>query len=634
MEELLQESGKTLASDSVHIVPEIARPRFNSFEKWVLRKVRSLLLGLCDTYFWSYSIGLTGHSNPSRDPQSGQKRSSREIQLPSITIVIPVAEPTEKLRDTIQSLLAARYNWLCISVVWLEARETSLEEKLAHPNIRFYTAKPGINKSAAIREVLHHTATTPVLAWLEPGDTLTGNILEQVGKCFKRSPKLAGVLAPEQRFSAEQPASMSADFSFLWTQSFRFSAKLFGRRECLWGASHTFVGTDYDCNDWAVALNCSRTSKIKLLSNGFWVAASDRPGSTSAECEQIKRKISAAMWRTERLRRSVVQGPVRLMTRLFRPNSMSRNKAEASPSNSVCRLIRDQGDSSVPSVLAEGLLGFSSGMESEFHGCYEWRFPGRAPIARKVFCHRRTGTLIFEPITIPDFEQIRSGTLKIRVEPLQDRSASLRAKGVANVQAALPEVLKAQLGKKVRIARLAVSPQNESVVALAGLDHQIESNQLNAATYSSKESDRVNAQIVGSEWLFDILVLGESLDTVQTPLALLRKAANYLRQDGWLILGSTTYATDRLADWRQTIPVWSSDSKFIFSQGALTDITRVAGFETRRLIGLSAKQLECLGMKAAEALDWVHTVVPTLFHNGEKCVSKEQYVLLACQRKF
>jgi hypothetical protein len=616
MEESLQESGKTLASDSVHTVSEIAGPRFNSFEKWILRKVRSLLFGLCDTYFWFYSSGKIG----------GRPK------LPCITVVIPVAEPSEKLRHTIQSLLAARYNWLCIIVVWLEAREKLLEEKLAHPNIRFYTVKPGINKSAALREVLHHTETTPVLAWLEPGDTLTGNTLEEVGKCFKRSPKLAGVLVPEKRFSPEQSASMSADFSFLWTQSFCFSVKLFARREYLWGASQTFVGTDYDFNDWAVALNSSRTSKIKMLSNGFWAAASDRRGSTSAEYDHIKRKISATMWSTERLRRSVIQKLVRLLTPLFRLSSMTRNRA--SPFNSVCRSIEYRGDNSVPSVLTEGLLGFSSGMESEFHGCYEWRFPGRAPIARKVFCHRRTGTLIFEPITIPDFEQIRSGTLKNRVEPLQDRSASLRAKGVANVQAALPEVLKAQLGKKVRIARLAVSPQNSSVVALAGLDHQIESNQLNTATYSSKESDRVNAQIVGPESLFDILVLGESLDTVQTPLALLRKAANYLRQDGWLILGSTTYATDRLADWRQTIPVWSSDSKFIFSQGALTDISRVAGFETRRLIGLSAKQLECLGMKAAEALDWVHTVVPTLFHNGENCVSKEQYVLLACQRKF
>src|SRR5260370_25768797 len=127
MEELLQESGKTLASDSVHIVPEIARPSFNSFEKWILRKVRSLLFGLCDTYFWFYSSCETG----------GRPKTQREIQLPSITVVIPVAEPTEKLCHTIQSLLAARYNWLCITVVWLEAREKSLEEKLAHPNIRF-----------------------------------------------------------------------------------------------------------------------------------------------------------------------------------------------------------------------------------------------------------------------------------------------------------------------------------------------------------------------------------------------------------------------------------------------------------------------------------------------------------------
>jgi hypothetical protein len=614
MEQRLQESRKTVPSESVQLGPEIARPRFSSLENWILRKTRRFLFNLCDGYFWFHGF--------------------REIQFPSVTIILPVAGRTERLAETIKSLLAARYSELYIAVVWLGRREESFEEESEHPNIRFYTAKPGVTKAEAIREILFRTAAS-VFAWLEAGDGITPNVLEQVGKLFLESPKLSGVLVPELHFPTAQSVPKSIDFSFLWTQSFSFGIKLFARRECLWGAGEAFAGTDYDCNDWAVALNSSRFSKIKMISDGFWVAGQSTPDATSTEGDLIRLKIGGSMWWTERLRRSAVERLVRVITSLYPSKSKTGNKAEESSFVSAFRLSKDCENSPSSSVLTESLLGFSAGVESEFRGSYQWCFADREPIARKVFSYRKTGTLLFEPITIAESNQARGETLKIQVDAVQERSAILRAKGVGNLIAALPEALEAQLRRKVRIAPVSLPTHNPPGVSSAeAFDRRIEPRQWITAACPPPDPEQADSQIIGLESPFDILVLQRSLDTVQKPLTVFRNAANYLKRDGWLIVACSTYITDPFADWQRPKPILSTDCKMIFSQNALIDLVRVAGFETKRLIGLSDKELENFGSKIANAFDWIRTVGSTLFDAGQDRISSETYVLLACQRKF
>jgi hypothetical protein len=281
------------------------------------------------------------------------------------------------------------------------------------------------------------------------------------------------------------------------------------------------------------------------------------------------------------------------------------------------------------------LRGFSGGVEGEFRGDYQWCFADRISIDRKVFCYRKTGTLIFEPITIAESNQAKGESLKIHIAPVQEQSALLRAKGVANLIAALPKALEAQLGRKIRIAPVSLPTDNPPAVALAKeFDRQIEPRQWITAACSPPDGEQAESQTIGLEGPFDILVLQQSLDSVEKPLTVFRNAANYLKRDGWLLVGCSTYITDPFADWQRPKLILSTDCKMIFSKNALVDLVRVAGFETRRLIGLSDRRLESFGMQAPAAFDWARAVGPTLFHAAEEWIGKENYVLLACQRKF
>jgi hypothetical protein len=592
---------------------QTARPRFSSLGNWILETVRRSLLNFCDAYFWLHGF--------------------REVQLPSITIVIPVADQTEKLAETIKSLLAARYNELYVSVVWLEPRRASIQGELEHPNIQFYGANPGATKVEAIRQILVQTGT-PVFAWLEPGDTITPDVLQQIGKLFLRSPRLGGVLVPKQQLFAPQAAPQLVNFSFLWAQNSSLPVKLFVRREYEWAAGKTFAGTDYDCDDWAVALNTSRFSRVKTISNGFWFPGRSSSHTASTESDQVRSKISAVMWCTERLRRSALQRFVEVSTLPSESKPEFHGKSARSSSADHSDRSKEWMDGLVPSALSESLVGFYAGEESEFQGAYRWYFANRESIIRRIFYYPKAEISIFEFLSKSDHQQTRARILDVHVDPEHERRAKMQAKGAANLLAALPQALRVKVGNNGRAAIFQSPTQLAPFTHSGGVCQQSHPSRSTHTTPDSTKSQQEGFDVIKSEQLFDILVLQQSLNTLQKPWVVLRNAANHLKWGGWLVIGCTAFvaAPPLSVGWQVSPSVLSADCQMIFSQRALVDLVQLAGFRTNRLIGLSEGQLEYFALSPPETSDWIGAVVPTFFQSSENRSTKESYVLLVCQR--
>jgi hypothetical protein len=530
------------------------------------------------------------------------------VLLPSITIVIPVARQTQGLVETIESLLSARYRRLCISLVALGETAKIVERLPRHPSIRFFEAPSGATIAEAIRPMLLWAAS-PIVAWLEPGYTLSSNALFRVGEIFRRN-RTGAVLVPKRETFVKPPASQAdnLDFDFLSAQNCSFPVKIFVDRERFWAAAMTFAGTNYDCNDWAVALNTARFSRVLLLGDGYYQSV-DRGGNLSTgESQKIKTRISAQMWWTERVRQSVWQRCVKAFDHFASWRLKDNNGFEQRHPVKGLRML-------VPPVFTGDLAGFSSGEAIEFLGTYQWLFA--TPITRSVYFDRETEVLIFQQPSDSNHSQNGSTTIKVRPSSEEERHTQALAQGTTNLLHGLFEPLRGELGDHIQASVFSITKPLQ-------------------AAESFVIGPRTSDQTTEPNALFDLLIMERPLNTSLRPHVLLRRAANQLKWNGWLIIGCTIFDFQTLDEsWPRSPYIMQLDHELSFSARALGDLLQVAGFTHRHVLGLTPSQVEDFAGEATTRARRFHDLAQTLFQTGpENGFKKSCLVILACQRTF
>src|SRR5260221_231791 len=83
---------------------------------------------------------------------------------------------------------------------------------------KFFEAPSEAAIAEAMRPILLW-ATSPIVAWLAPGDSFSSNVLHQVGETFRRN-RAGAVLVPKRGSFTERPAGQAGnlDFGFLSAQ--------------------------------------------------------------------------------------------------------------------------------------------------------------------------------------------------------------------------------------------------------------------------------------------------------------------------------------------------------------------------------------------------------------------------------
>jgi hypothetical protein len=553
-----------------------------------LEKVKRLSFFVCDAYLSIQGI--------------------HDVLLPSITIVIPVTGRTEALVGTIESLLSARYSGLCISIVGLKDMAKIVEKLPRHPSIKFFEAPSGATVPEAIRPMLLW-APSPIIAWLEPGDTFSSNVLYRVGDIF-RGKRAGAVLVPKHESLTEGVPSHAGnlDFGFLSTQNSSFPAKIFVDRERFWAAAKTFAGTNYDCNDWAVALNTARFSRVQLLADGYYQSADSVENFSIGESQKIKARISAQMWWTERLRQSVWRWRVKAFDRLASWRLKCNKRFEQRHPVKGVRML-------VPPVFTGDLAGFSSGEAIEFLGTYQWLVA--TPIARSVYFDRETEVLIFLQPGDSNHNQNGSAPTEVKVSPGEERHTQALAQGTTNLLHGLFEPLRGQLGGHIEASVFSITKPLQ-------------------AAESFVIGPRTSDQTTEPNALFDLLVMEQPLNTSLRPHAVLRRAANQLKWNGWLVFGCTIFDFQTLNEnWSRSASMMQPDHELCFSAKALGDLLQVAGFTPHHVLGLTPSQVEDFAWEATTRAERVHDLAQTLFQTApENGFKKGGLVILACQRTF
>ena len=554
----------------------------------LLEKVKRLSYFVCDAY-----LGIQG---------------IHDVLLPSITVVIPVAGRIEGLVETIESLLSARYSGLCISVVGLKDMAKIVEKLPRHPSIKFFEAPSGATAPEAIRPMLLW-APSPIIAWLEPGNTFSSNVLYRVGDIF-RGKRAGAVLVPKHESLTEGVPSHAGnlDFEFLSAQNSTFPVKIFVDRERFWAAAKTFAGTNYDCNDWAVALNTARFSRVQLLANGYYRPAHGVDSLSTDECQKIKATISAQMWWTERLRQSVWRRCVNAFDRLASWHLKDNKRFEQLHPVKGVRML-------VPPVFTGDLAGFSSGEAIEFLGTNKWLFA--TPITRSVYFDRETEVLIFLQPGDSNHSQNGSAPTELKVSPGEERHTQALAQGTTNLLYGLFEPLRGQLGGHIEASVFSITKPLQ-------------------AAESFVIGPRTSDQTTEPNGLFDLLVMERPLNTSLRPHVILRRVANQLKWNGWLVFGCTIFDFRTLDEnWSRSASIMQPDHELCFSAKALGDLLRVAGFTPRHVLGLTPSQVEDFAWEATTRAERVHDLVQTLFQTApENGFKKSGLVILTCQRMF
>jgi hypothetical protein len=588
-DDLQEESVRRDNATFSRLEERLAVNRSASLTDRFLEKARRLSLSVCDAYLNIQGI--------------------RDVRLPSITIVIPVTEKTEKLTRTIESLLSAQYTRLCISLVGLEGTTKIFERLPRHRSIKFFEAPAGATMTEGIRPMLLW-ADSPIIAWLEPGQTFTPNVLHRVGDIFRQS-RVGGVLVPEEKtFVAQQAASTSnLDFGFLFAQDPSFPATIFVRRKVFWGAAKTFAGTDYDCNDWSVALNTARFFEVRLLAGGFYRSGGSPKNPPVKERQKIRARITADMWWTERVRQSARRRCVRMFNR-FASLSLQNKETSARP--------QQQGNwlqMRVPPILTESLAGFSTGERMEFLGAYRWSFA--TPITRKVFFDCANELLIFQQLSQEN--QIQDGLeiVERKVSSEKERCAQAFARGATNLLRGLLKPLGEQVGDHIRVSVFPTAKQNQTIDSL------------------TPRPEREGFEIRKPNELFDLLIVDQPLNSSLRPHRLLRHAANHLTWGGWLIAGCTIFEIETLnADWCESTAMMQSGHEVVFTRKSLGDLLQVAGFTATHVLGLTQPEPEIYALESSATNARLCALAQRLFQTAVKNTAGENYLLLACQRTF
>ena len=379
-------------------------------------------------------------------------------------------------------------------------------------------------------------------------------------------------------------------------------------RERFWAAAATFAGTDYDFNDWAVALNTARFSRVQLLGDGYYQSVDSSENLSTDESQRIKARISAQMWWTERVRQSVWRWCVNAFDRFDRWRLKDNKRFEQRHPVKGLRML-------VPPVFIGDLTGFSSGEAIEFLGTYRWLFA--TPITRSVYFDRETESLILQQPSDSNHSQNRSATTEVKVSLGEERHRQALAQGTTNLLQGLFEPLRGQLGDHIQTAIFSITKPAQAAESFVGrpqkADHTAEPNAM-----------------------FDLLVMERPLNTSLRPHVLLRRAANQLKWNGWLVFGCTIFDFQTLDEsWPRSPSIMQLDHELSFSARALGDLLQVAGFTPRHVLGLTPSQVEDFAGEATTRAGRVHDLAQRLFHTApENDFKKSCLVILACQRIF
>jgi hypothetical protein len=584
MEDQLPDLPSLTGEGSAHDLPKGSTAQVAEWKNSFLERVRRFSLSLWGTYL--ARIGI------------------REVHLPPITIVISAVGSSKNLGETIGSLLSARYRRLHIAVVAL-ADDTEVAKNIPeHPDVKLRVAQSGTNRSGAIRSVLLRSEN-PVFAWLEPGDILSGDVLNRVGRAFRRSEQVGGVIVRQEDAPFKRsPDSEIWDFNTLRVKTCSFPAKLFVRRELYWAATKTFAGTDYDCDDWAVALNSSRFSHVQALSGGSYQPAHPEAEGSAEKSRKAESMIDASMWWSERLRWSIRQRLKWQAPHALRPHSSHTKSAGANIANPWIGRSAAFVDLFTPLSGIDHLAGLSPGETIAFLGSYRWSFRNQPALARSIFWDQGTDILILQRTV--ESNQLQEGAeVEISIEAGKEQEAQTLAAGTAVLLRDLPGELRSHFARDILI----------STWPLPG---------------RTQETDPT---IFGSP--FDLLVLSRHLNVFARPLVTLRKAANNLRWGGSLIVGCATFEKGTVdIDWRQSAQFMQSEYALLYSKDALFDAITVAGFEVTRFILLAAQDLSALA-KPDRTRQQLRTIGTALGGDPNRAqFGSGYYMLLLCRRNF
>jgi hypothetical protein len=434
----------------------------------------------------------------------------REENLPPMTIVIP-AGATGKVSETIRSLLGSQYRQLRIVAAG------SFDQQLAdrtgdRPAVRILETKSEGSRAQTIRSVLL-PSVDPVFAWLEPGETLSFDTLNRVGRIFRGNGRVGGVVVQDKTAPLDQSSIPETEWEFesLGANDSGFSGKLFVRRECFWAAVKIFAGTDYDCNDWAVAMNTARFHRVKSIAGGYHRISGAHLNGDEEQNRNIRARVDASVWPTERLRQSIRKWLRRLCGQIADLSLgfgtwFARRAIDAS-TNECGPWI----DCYVPPLWVKDLAGFSPGEAIALLGCYRRSFGDQAQEIRSVYLDRTTGILALRSGSADLPEEVltklgaspyqeygeRNGIVVVDVGSEMERQAEKLAKGLENLLQKVPELARTLLGDHLRIS-------------------------------VSSDSPGRRREIEGLEYGADLVILPRLLNVFPRPLIALRQSVNSL----------------------------------------------------------------------------------------------------------
>jgi hypothetical protein len=391
-----------------------------------------------------------------------------------------------------------------------------------------------------------------------------------------------------------------------------FSGKLFLRRECFWAATEVFAGTDYDCNDWAVALNTARFYQVKSIPGGY--QRSDGPPFDGGEAQnrEIRARIDASIWPTEQLRRSIRKRVRRYFCQVVDLSRefvarFSRRPAEVERGPAV--------DCYVPPPWVRDLIGFSPGEMIALLGCYRRSLVGKPQEIRSVYLDRTTGILVLRDDGGGSAEASpyqswahdcgeRRGIVVVDAGLEMERRAEKLAKGSESLLGKVPELARACLGDHLRISVSSDSP---------GRSGEIESFEQDA----------------------DLVILPRLLNVFPRPLTALRRSVNSLIWGGSLVAGCVAVPRRQLEiDWQKS--AWLSHPGFqiLYSDDAVFRLLEVAGLKVTWCIRLNDEEVVSFSVDSERAAGELASFGRLLFQASGYNRTFGTLLFLVCKKSF
>jgi hypothetical protein len=301
-----------------------------------------------------------------------------------------------------------------------------------------------------------------VFGWVEPGETLSPDILNRVGRIFRGSRRVGGVIVRNE--GTPQSAGLETECSFdcLHDKDANFSGKFFVRRECFWAAVKIFAGTDFDCNDWAVAMNTARFHQVKLIAGGYHRISGGSVYGDEEQSRNIRARVDASIWPIERFRRSI-----RKRTRSYFRQVAGVSREFVTRISRRAIGVSTEGtrpgiDCYVPPPWVKDLVGFSPGESIVLLGCYRKPLAGQAQEIRSVYLDRTTGILVLRgggsgeasPYQTSPYHDYsgRSGIVTLDASPEMEGQAEKLARGSEFLFQKMPELAHGCFDDHLRIS--------------------------------------------------------------------------------------------------------------------------------------------------------------------------------------